>query len=516
MAIELKQTIRLSQQLLITPQLQQAIKLLQLSRMELIETVQKELMENPVLEEATGQEADEAVKAETDRETAQRVDDLSAGSNNEPSDPRSDTADGTDNKELQDSKEFDWASYIESYNTSNREPRSFSDSTEELPNYENMVASTASLHDHLEWQIKMGSLSKREEEACVTIIGNLDDNGYLRMSLEELSEKTSYSFDELEDALCVIQDLDPPGVGARNLKECLLIQVKDIGPDKQILSEIINKLLDLIEKRNFQSLSKKLGLTLTRSKHLADIIYSLEPKPGRSFGRGDAQYITPDVYVKKVGDEFVVVLNEDGMPKLQISNFYKTAIMKEMAGQGEKAKEEQSNGNKSLDNEAQNYIQEKLKSALWLIKSIHQRQKTLYKVTKSIAQFQQQFLDQGVQHLKPLVLRDIADKIGVHESTVSRATNGKYVHTPQGIFELKYFFNTGLANVGGGQDFANEAVKQIINQFIGNEDTKSPLSDQALATMLRRQNINIARRTVAKYREMLGILPSSRRKRLYW
>jgi RNA polymerase sigma-54 factor len=336
------------------------------------------------------------------------------------------------------------------------------------------------------------------------------------VSLEELTEKSGHSLDELDDALCLIQDMDPPGVGARNLQECLLLQIKDYGSDRSLLTEIINKHLGLIEKRDFGTLSKKLGLTPKRTKDLADIIFTLEPKPGRAFGRGEAQYITPDVYVQKVGEEYVVILNEDGLPKLQISNFYKSAIMKEMAGR-------QNGGGKEAavavpnpkNDEAQGYIQEKLKSALWLIKSIHQRQKTLYKVTKSIAHFQKDFMDKGVQGLKPLVLRNVADEIGVHESTVSRATNGKYVHTPQGIFELKYFFNTGLSHATGGDDFANEAVKQMVKQFIAGENVKAPLSDQILASMLKQHNINIARRTVAKYREMLGILPSSRRKRAF-
>lgn len=503
MAIELKQTVKLSQQLLITPQLQQAIKLLQLSRAELVETVQKELLENPVLEESEDRDPSNEGLQTKNQDT---VGDQSPSNNNEPSDPRSDEAANTETKP---ENEFDWSNYIESSNQSTREPRSFAGNPDaEAPNYENMVSSSASLHDHLEWQVKMGSLTPAEEEASITIIGNLDDNGYLRSSLEELNEKTPYSMDELEDALFIVQELDPPGVGARDLKECLLLQVKDAGADRVLLENLIKNHLNLLEKRDYPSLSKKLDLTLKKTRDLADMIFTLEPKPGRSFGRGDAQYITPDVYVQKVGNEFVVVLNEDGLPKLQISNFYKTAIMKEMAS---RSKEKSA----AKDNEAQDYIQDKLKSALWLIKSIHQRQKTLYKVTKSIVRFQKQFLEKGIQHLKPLVLRDVADEIGVHESTVSRATNGKYVHTPQGIFELKYFFNTGISNSTGGQDFANEAVKQMIKQLIGNEDVKSPLSDQAIATLLKRQNISIARRTVAKYREMMGILPSSRRKRMY-
>ncbi len=498
MAIELKQSLKLTQQLLITPQLQQAIKLLQLSRTELIETVQKELLENPVLEEAADPDSPEKTESELAASKA-----ASGSSVKESAE--------SDNDNPLSTKEFDWGKFVENTTTmGKREPRSLSQS-EEAPNYENMLSSATSLHDHLEWQIKMGSLTPKEEEACSMLIGNLDDNGYLHIKLEELAEKSPFTFDELEDSLCIIQDLDPPGVGARDLKECLLAQVKDFGPDRSTLTTIIKKHLNLIEKRNFPALSKKLGLTVRRSKELANLIYSLEPKPGRAFSGGEPQYITPDVHVQKVGDEFVVILNEDGLPKLQISNLYKTAIMREIANKEEEKKE----GKKTeLNDEAQNYIQEKLKSALWLIKSIHQRQKTLYKVTKSIAKFQKDFLNLGVQHLKPLVLRDVAEEIGVHESTVSRATNGKYVHSPQGIFELKYFFNTGLSHATGGEDFANEAVKQIIKQFISAEDTKNPLSDQALATMLTQKDINIARRTVAKYREMMGILPSSRRKKL--
>lgn len=504
MAIELKQTLKLSQQLLITPQLQQAIKLLQLSRMELIETIQKELLENPVLEELDEAKDAEAAKEkvqgpEAEHEVPSVVVPVEAAdqSGQAPTDP------GT--------KDFDWASYIEASSHYGREGRNFAENLDEIPNYENMLASPTTLKDHLEWQINMGSLSAEEEELCLDLIGSLDDNGYLKVSLEELSEKIGHTVDALEDALCVIQDLDPPGVGARDLRECLLLQVKEMGTDKHVLEQIIKNYLDHVEKRNYQALGRKLKLMPRKAKELMDTILSLEPKPGRAFERGESIYIVPDVYVQKVGDEYVVVLNEDGLPKLQISQFYRNMLLKELS-----AKEHavETNTEAPTGDSAQNYIQDKLKSALWLIKSIHQRQRTLYKVTKSIALFQKDFMDQGVQSLKPLVLRDVADDIGVHESTVSRATNGKYVHTPQGIFELKYFFNTGLANTDGGEEFANEAVKQMIKQIIGVETPKTPLSDQAIAAILKNQNVNIARRTVAKYREMLGILPSSRRRKM--
>lgn len=505
MAIELKQSLRLSQQLLITPQLQQAIKLLQLSRAELVETVQKELLENPVLEEAN---EPDSLSVDAIGQT-ERLTDLQT-----PSDGASE-ANRAEQSEKNDGKEFDWASYIESSHNTRTEPRNLSQNFEDQPTYENILTRASTLHDHLEWQVYMSDLSDEEKGVSLFLIGNIDENGYLKTSLLELADKSDFSYEQLEDALCIIQDLDPVGVGARDLKECLTLQIKSLAsPEKKILNAIISEHLGFLEKRDFNTLAKKLGITPKKSHDLADIIYHLDPKPGRKFGSSEAQYVTPDVYVRLVGDDYVVILNEDGLPKLQISHFYKKAILKEVAVREQQHQSTQyQNGNNPLESEAQNYIQDKLKSALWLIRSIHQRQKTLYRVTKSIVKFQRDFLDKGVQQLKPLVLRDVAEEIGVHESTVSRATNGKFVHTPQGIFELKYFFNTGISNSSGGIDFANEAVKQTVKKIISEESPKSPLSDQAIAEILKAQNMDIARRTVAKYRETLGILPSSRRKR---
>lgn len=501
MAIELKQSLRLSQQLLITPQLQQAIKLLQLSRAELVETVQKELLENPVLEETN---EPNTLSVDSLGQT-ERMTDLQTAADG-PSD-----ANRAEQSDKNDGKEFDWASFIESNHNSPGEPRNLSINTEEQPSYENILSKASSLQDHLEWQVYLSDLTDDEKGACLFLIGNIDENGYLKSPLLELADKSNFTYEQLEDGLCIIQDLDPNGVGARDLRECLLLQVRELGSEKKILGTIINEHLNLIEKRDYTTLAKKLGVSLKKARDMAGIIFALDPKPGRRFGASEVQYVTPDVYVRLVGDEYVVILNEDGLPKLQISQFYKHAIMKEMAARDSKANITPATNGK--DTEAQNYIQDKLKSALWLIKSIHQRQKTLYKVTKSIVKFQRDFLDQGVQCLKPLVLRDVAEEIGVHESTVSRATSNKFVHTPQGIFELKYFFNTGISNSSGGSDFANESVKQMVRKIISEESAKSPLSDQAIAGMLKAQNMDIARRTVAKYREMLGILPSSRRKR---
>lgn len=503
MAIELKQTLKLTQQLLITPQLQQAIKLLQLSRMELVETVQKELMENPVLEEGI---APENIEVENTVAT-ERMSDLSTTPDGDGGEAGQQTLTPQTDSQGGEQKDFDWGAYLENNYRPSREYRSQAGGSDDVMNYENMVTRPSSLQDHLEWQVKMSKLEPLEEESSIEVIGNIDENGYLQVSLEELVEKTAFTADQLEDALFIVQNLDPSGVGARDIRECLKLQVRT-HHDRRILEDIIDQHLGFLEKRDFVSLSKKLGISLKKATDLAHTIYSLEPKPGRPFNTQEPQYITPDVYVQQVGDEYVVVLNEDGLPRLQISNFYKNSIMKELStrSSGKDAAPAQT--------QAQDYIQDKLKSALWLIKSIHQRQKTLYKVTKAIVKFQRDFFDKGVQCLKPLVLRDVADEIGVHESTVSRATNNKFVHSPQGIFELKYFFNTGLSNSTGGQDFANEAVKQLVKKFIAQESAKSPLSDQEIAKMLQEHNINIARRTVAKYREMLGILPSSKRRQV--
>src|SRR5215468_11064129 len=302
-----------------------------------------------------------------------------------------------------------------------------------------------------------------------------------------------------ERTLRRIQHLDPKGCGARDLQECLLIQACALQDSSApLLGTIIKRHMKHLESKNLPAIAKDLKVSLAEVVAAAKLLEKLDPKPGRNYSGDDAQYITPDVFVYKLGDEYTVVLNDDGLSKLRISAMYRAAL-RDGAGKNPKARE---------------FIQDKMRSAQWLIRSIHQRQRTIYKVTESIVKFQRDFLDKGIAHLKPLILRDVAEDIGMHESTVSRVTTAKYVHTPQGIFELKYFFNSSIARVAG-DDIASEAVKNHIKQIVAAEDARSPYSDQKIVELLRAQGIDIARRTVAKYREVLGVLPSSKRKRYY-
>lgn len=495
MALELKQTVGLSQQLVITPQLQQAIKLLQLGRLELLEAVQKELMENPVLEESPG-----AQPSETDSMSMRIGEDAGDGRGEEPI--RGAEEVGGKSGELKEPANFDWENYMGSYHSAGGGASRFSG--EELPTYENTLTHKEDLQEHLIWQLRLSGIAREEEEIGLEIIGNINDDGYLRADLSEIAEKGGWSISDVESVLKKIQTMDPIGVGARDLTECLLLQLQfcDNKTDREQLTDLVVNHLKLLEKRDYQSIARLMKLPLRRIAQLAKMIADLEPKPGRPYGGDTTQYITPDVYVYKVGVDYVVMLNDEGLPRLQVSHFYKNLLADTRApiAKNEQTKE---------------YVQDKLRSAMWLIKSIHQRQRTLYKVTKCIVKFQRDFLDRGVQHLKPMILKDVADEVGVHESTVSRATSNKYVHTPQGIYELKYFFNSGVPSGDGMDSVAAETVKSKLKQIIAAEDVKNPYSDQDIVERLQKTNVNIARRTVAKYREMLGILPSSRRKQIF-
>lgn len=495
MALELRQQLRLTQQLVMTPQLQQAIKLLQLSRMELVELVREEMVENPVLEDGTDIEQDpDTVKEETRKEDMS-LEGLDA---ERPAPAEVTTNQDEPVAEVKGDeaavKEIDWETYLQDYSSSPPMPASRVVS-EDMPSLESTLSSKPSLVDHLTWQLKLSNLAEGDENLGILILGNMDSNGYIKgTTLEEIAVDGEVSMEHAERVLQRIQSFDPVGVGARDLQECLMIQARHAGEDDDVLVRIITDHLGNLEKKNYQVIARDLKQPLDEIYEAVKVIASFDPKPGRLYSDDEPIYITPDVYIHKIGDKYFVVPNDDGLPKLKISNFYRSAL--------------------SCGPQAREYIQDKLRSAQWLIRSIQQRQRTIVKVAESILKFQREFFDRGINHLRPLILRDVAEDINMHESTISRVTTNKYVHTPQGIFELKFFFNSGI-NRTDGDEIASESVKNKIKDIIAGEDGKKPLSDQKIVELLVLQNIEIARRTVAKYREQLGILSSSKRKRLF-
>jgi len=477
MALELKQSLNLSQQLIMTPQLQQAIKLLQLSRLELLETIYQEMETNPVLEEQGVVETEEEVP----------LDDEKLDSEDEPTPlPEVDV-------EEPPHDDVDWEAYISEYNTG------WADTPYEdrdVPQFENITSTKTNLYSHLMWQLNMSNFDEAQKEIGLHIIGNITDDGYLDISLEELAQVTGFPIEKIEETLRIIQTFDPVGVGARDIRECLLIQARFQGLGGTLVEKILLDHLKDLEDKRYDNIAKKLGVSMDEVVTAVSIIQGLEPKPGRSYSDEETIYVSPDIYVFKVGDDYEIVLNEDGLPKLRINAYYKDVLSRK----------------DSLPDSVRNYIQEKLKSAAWLIKSIHQRQRTIYKVTESIVRFQRDFFDKGITHLKPLVLRDVAEDIQMHESTISRVTTNKYVYTPQGLFELKFFFNSAISSMDGDA-VASESVKEHIRNIIKMENKQKPYSDQEIADILKKLNIRVARRTVAKYRESMGILPSRKRRK---
>ncbi|HOI95930.1 MAG TPA: RNA polymerase factor sigma-54 [Syntrophobacter fumaroxidans] len=484
-ALELKQQLKLSQQLIMTPQLQQAIKLLQLSRLELLETIHQELETNPVLEESQEEsgDAEEPGAAEAAAEVAAEV-----------------AAEPYQEVEILEKvrDDFDWEGYLDEYNTGTPVLIE-TDPNKEWQSYDQRLTVPTSLQDHLVWQIRLSDMSDEEREVAGLIIGNLNRDGYLDASLDEIAAMGKVSTDMVERVLAVVQLLDPVGIAARDLRECLLIQARSLELEDDLVVRIVEHYLHFLENRNYPALIRALKRPAPEVKAAVDVILSLDPRPGSRFSEESTEYISPDIYVMKVDGEFVVLLNEDGMPKLKVSSYYRRALTEDA----------------ELPSEAKEYIQGKLRSAAWLIKSIHQRQRTLFKVAHSIVKLQGDFFEKGVAHLRPMVLRDVAEDVGMHESTISRVTASKYMHTPHGIFELKYFFNSSINSVLG-EAVASESVKERIRQIIREEDLAKPLSDQEIVEKLEGENISIARRTVAKYREMLGVLPSNKRKRTSW
>jgi len=480
MAMEARLSIRQSQRVVMTPLLQQAIQLLQLSTLELQEVVQKELLENPLLEEVAPEtennpDAPASPEAQTATTTPAETPPVDA--------PTSTTERQTDDLP------FDLTAVM----FDDHEERSLvaQEDREDLP-FENIVRSVNSLTDHLDEQLRFTAEDPLIRRIGAEIIGNLDEDGYLRAEIAEIATRCETTVEEVEKVLAFVQAFDPAGVAARSIQECLLIQLKaDPNPDP-VSVEIVQDHFDELSRRRYPDIARAMKLPLDRVMESVEEIMGLEPKPGRRFGGGDSRYIVPDVVVHKMGSEYVVVLNEDGIPRLRVNSLYRSLL--------------RSNGD-----EARAYVEQKLRSAVWLIKSVDQRQRTLRKVTQSIVKFQRDFLDKGLPYLRPLSLRDVGEDIGMHESTISRVTTNKYVETPQGLFELKFFFHSGIAS-GDGEMVSSVSVKKMIQDLLANEDPAKPLSDQEVAQILKGRGLTIARRTVAKYREELGILPSHQRR----
>ncbi len=480
MAIQQKLQTRLSQKLVLTPSLQQAIKLLPMTTLELADLLTQEIVENPLLEEIPTEEMQvvepQAQTSEPEAEAPQAPDRPDA------------------NWDDQDYAYF-FGEYLDDGGYRSRMPTE----VKELPPIENTLSTASSLADHLLWQLSLRTEASELREIGHAIIGNLNDDGYLAASLDELAAMGPWSLDDVERGLLMVQSFDPVGVAARDLQECLILQLRHVELEGTPAEVVVTEHLRLLQNHQVPEIARRMGMPIEQLKEHIEVVRHLDPKPGSRFNSTPSQYVIPDVYITKVEDEYVAVLSDEGLPHLRISPVYRRLLDKK-------------DGDNSDETRA--YVKEKFRSALWLLKSVDQRQKTILKVANSIINFQREFLDLGIEHLRPLVLRDVAEDIGMHESTVSRVVNNKYMHTPQGVYEMKYFFHSGISS-SFGDNVSSVTIKQRIRKIIEAEDGRRPLSDSKIVSILQREGLVLARRTIAKYREELRIPTSNQRKVLY-
>jgi len=454
-------TLQQTQKLVMTPELRQAITILQFSTLELAEYLEQAVLENPVLE----------LKDEPPEEA-------------------------TEEKEVSEKFDVDWQEYFQDGSDIGYIANAGRSRNEYA--YDQFVTRPPKLHDHMYMQLYLAVKTERERKIGEFLIGNIDDNGYLRAAVEEIAEQLGVPAVEVEQVLEIIQTLDPPGIGARDLMECLLLQLNQQEESNPLVEKIIRFYLDDLAAGRISRIAQKLKVESREVQQAADVIKRLDPKPGRKFSDGsDVKYIVPDVAVERVEGEYIVLVNDVNMPRLGINPFYR-AILKSGTG---------------FDAGARDFLESKLNAASWIIRSIEQRRLTLYRVVNTIVDFQREFFDKGVKYLKPLNLKQVADVLGIHESTVSRATANKYVQTPLGVFPLKFFFASGVNNAGG-LGTSSESIKKMIEEILREENKKKPLSDQRLTRLLNLEGINISRRTVAKYRNEMGI-PSANKRRRY-
>ncbi len=468
---------RLSQRLILTPSLQQAIKLLPLTTLELAEVLEQEVMENPLLEEVPVEET------KTQEELAQESQEEAPKERERAEDPL---------------KEIEIERFFEDYFDDGGERRMRPAEVPDVPPIENTLPESPDLYDHLLWQLRMTLADEVTLEIGEAIIQNLDEDGLLRVSLEDVAAMGPWPMEAVEKTLGLVQALDPPGVAARSLTECLRIQLKVLGLEDSPADVMVRDHMKQLQSHQYPEISRQMGLTADEVAHHLEIIQGLSPRPGNRYSAKRSDYILPDVFVVKEGDEYKIVLNDDGLPKLRISPTYRRMLDHKEPG----------------SEETRAYVKDKLRSALWLLKSVDQRQRTIYKVGESIVRHQRAFLDHGISHLRPLVLRDVASDIGMHESTVSRVVANKYMHTPRGVYEMRFFFHSGITSTMG-EAISSVTIKDRIKKMIEEEDASRPLSDSRIAEVLAAEGLPLARRTVAKYREELRIPPSNLRKTVH-
>lgn len=478
MALESRLELRITQKLILTPQLQQAIKMLQLPHLELSQFLNQELIENPFLEESIDEipieeltsEEREAVEIEEAHEDAEAP--LEKLMNN-----------------------FTVDEYFEERGFDGRDLGYFNPGTVTPPSFEQFLTREPDLYDHLLWQLRLSNSPESIRKTGEIIIGNIDENGYLRISIEEIMEETKSERETAEKALSLIQSFDPVGVGARTVTECLLLQIKALNLCGTLVEKIIIDNMDELENKKYTQIAQRCNLPLEDIMAAVKIIEGLEPKPGRNFSSSITNYVVPDVYLIKIADGYQIVLNDDGLPKLRVSSFYKKLIKQ----------------NNAFPKEDKQYLVEKLRSAVGLLKSLDQRNRTIYRVTESLLNLQREFFDKGIEYLKPLTLRDIASELNLHESTISRVTSSKYLSCDQGIFCFRFLFSNALQS--GMGSVSSTSVKNIIKKIVIEENTQKPFSDKVIGEMLKKNGITIARRTVAKYREELKIPSQTKRRK---
>jgi RNA polymerase sigma-54 factor len=477
MALESRLELKLAQKLVLTPQLQMAIKLLQMPQLELSQALTQELVENPFLEESADFTSTEELSREEkeSNETPEEHDDIEVP--------------------LERMANFAIDDYFDERSYDGKDLGYFTPGNVTQPSFESFLSNSTDLFDHLLWQLRLSKESEDIRSVAELIIGNIDENGYLRGTLEEIKAVEGTDAETVDKALALVQSFDPPGVAARDIRECLQLQLKALNLQGTLVEKLVLNDLDMVGKRKYPLLAKKYEVSLEDVMASVKIIGGLDPKPGRSFSSSTANYIVPDVYIVKSGNGYQIVLNDEGLPKLRISSYYQRLLRQK----------------NSVPKEDRQFLEDKLRSAVWLMKSLDQRNKTIYRVTENILNYQRDFFDNGVNSLRPLNLKDIAQELSLHESTISRVTSNKYLSCPRGIYSFRFFFSNAIQSDAG--ELSSTSVKEMLKKIVAEEDSGKPLSDMRIVDIFKSQNITIARRTIAKYREELKIPAQSQRKK---